>query len=94
MTEFKPAGGQGAMWQKPAKDNASVNEPADVRGYSLDDDDLGDEPPHVPMPPVLPIPGAASITGWPDPSPPVIDPATQAAWLRLKQETPETPEQP
>ena len=93
MTGKKPAGGREATRKKRAPDTTPANEPADVRGYALDDDDIGDEPLPSPVPPVLPIPGTASITGWPD-GPPVIDPATQAAWLRPNPETPERPERP
>jgi hypothetical protein len=92
MTENEPAGGPGVMVQKPAQHDRAAQQAGDVRGYAMDDDDLGDEPP--PAPPVLPLPGAASITGWPDPGPPRIDPPTQAAWLRPRPDAPETPERP
>lgn len=94
MKGNKPTGGRDALKREPTKGNSPANETADVRGYALDDDEIGDEPLPLPVPPVLPIPGAASITGWPDPGPPVIDPAMQAAWLRSKPEMPETAERP
>ena len=55
----------------------------DVRGFSADGIAGSLVPPLPTTNPAGPGPGA-QITGWPDATPPVTDPATVAAWLAQK----------
>lgn len=59
----------------------------DVHGFGLDDI-IGTLVPSLPTPPPPSPSGGDAITGWPDPVPPVVDPATVAAWKGPKAEPP------
>jgi hypothetical protein len=94
MSGTEPVDRREAWRQTKVGDPTAPSEPDDVRGFALNEDAACDEPPPSPVPEILPAPGAPFITGWPDPSPPVTDPATQAGWLRTQPEPPETIERP
>jgi hypothetical protein len=70
--------------QRDAQPSPTSPEGDDVRGYGAEGIFTGNLVPPLPStPPPLPAAGAY-ITGWPDATPPVTDPATVAAWLAQK----------
>jgi hypothetical protein len=69
-----------ATWRQQ---QADAQRDDDVRGFSADGIAGSLVPPLPTTNPSLPGSGA-QVTGWPDATPPVTDPATVAAWLAQK----------